>query len=625
MTTSTRPRQSPLARDRQTSSLVRLEDASNQSQALRGATHAFNSPVSKLQPMTNTYSGTNGALAASRMAGMGRSGAATEVKDGTFPSHLLRPVGRSSRHPSAGQSLTTALSGNPETLDLPTRSMSTRLQSPSHIAATLAAARPTSDSMAEGSRSSSTRRPSPLRFKSFEPPLAVDPPDGTSIATTNKLIELFESKNALPPSCQEREDVHMMKAAPLIVSPTPLRPPLVAQYPSERATFDREIDTQVYGKHSMDDFNSSVQQPKTARVVTLRSERQSDTSKGQPQLKMRPQKSAPELPPPRGSARLTANHTISDAKTTTISHGVNDNPSIFSTSSYTSAPNSVPVHLQSLGYLSGQSSDVSRSKSSPSGHLIPQQNPNVMRPRLPTRSSQQDGMLRTLGSKQDTRMASSRLVPQLTADSLANAIVASSLASSRAGSPTKTAPTIPMHHSKPYSLFRQGRAHGQLSSRTPSPPKSMRQSMRDPRKSDDEDEYHKGSHHIIKKHPNKHHEGDRKRWRDQITERERKRYEGVWAANRGLLIPLHESQDLVCNLVVRDIWRRSNLSDHLLGEIWDLVDKEGAGRLSRDEFAVGMWLIDQCLKGRKLPVKVSESVWSSVRRLHGIIVPKSRR
>lgn len=142
-----------------------------------------------------------------------------------------------------------------------------------------------------------------------------------------------------------------------------------------------------------------------------------------------------------------------------------------------------------------------------------------------------------------------------------------------------------------------------------------------------------------RKHPNKHHEGTRKRWRDQITERERKRYEGVWAANKGLFIsspsspagsrassrspqpyiaddPSHD----VLNLVVKELWTRSRLPEHVLEEVWDLVDSRGVGKLKRDEFVVGMWLIDQRLKGRKLPVKVSDSVWGSVRGATGVKV-----
>jgi hypothetical protein len=124
-----------------------------------------------------------------------------------------------------------------------------------------------------------------------------------------------------------------------------------------------------------------------------------------------------------------------------------------------------------------------------------------------------------------------------------------------------------------------------------------------------------------RKHPNKHHEGMRKRWRDAITERERKRYEGVWAANKGLHIPEPRKQSEaesmleVLNLVVKEIWTRSRLPEHELEEVWSLVDMRGIGRLRREEFVVGMWLIDQRLKGRKIPIRVTESVWESVRGL----------
>lgn len=136
----------------------------------------------------------------------------------------------------------------------------------------------------------------------------------------------------------------------------------------------------------------------------------------------------------------------------------------------------------------------------------------------------------------------------------------------------------------------------------------------------------------MKQHPNKHHEGDRKRWRWEISAMERKRYEGVWAANKGLLLlepyrePGSEStaddelRDGVCNVVVRDIWNRSRLPDHVLEEVWDLVDRSQIRRLDREEFVVGLWLIDQRLMGKKLPHKVSESVWNSARGT-GVRIP----
>jgi hypothetical protein len=125
----------------------------------------------------------------------------------------------------------------------------------------------------------------------------------------------------------------------------------------------------------------------------------------------------------------------------------------------------------------------------------------------------------------------------------------------------------------------------------------------------------------VKRHPNKHHEGDRKRWREKLTLREIRRYEGVWASNHGIhiaawgnsTVPMSDNVgDELQNLVVREIWQRSRLPIQVLEEIWGLVDTRGIGRLTRNEFIVGLWLIDQRLKGRKLPVKVSDGLWASV-------------
>ncbi|KAF2710099.1 hypothetical protein K504DRAFT_377897 [Pleomassaria siparia CBS 279.74] len=218
------------------------------------------------------------------------------------------------------------------------------------------------------------------------------------------------------------------------------------------------------------------------------------------------------------------------------------------------------------------------------------------------------------------------IAKHLTGESLSNAIVGAALASSRNASPappmtaTPPLPTRKQHHHL-HSPFHP--------TRSPSPPKptgKMRSTMRKEKSSSsDEDEgerYKKKGTRIMgmrRKHPNKHHEGTRKRWRDAITERERKRYEGVWAANKGLCIPPPaRSQDTdstqdVLNLVTKDIWTRSRLPDHELEEVWSLVDSRGVGSLRREEFVVGLWLIDQRLKGRKLPIRVTESVWESVR------------
>lgn len=223
----------------------------------------------------------------------------------------------------------------------------------------------------------------------------------------------------------------------------------------------------------------------------------------------------------------------------------------------------------------------------------------------------------------------------MTGESLSNAIMGATLAASSrnvspAPRPMSVEPLFPPrkhhHHHSPF--------HRSPSPQKSSPPKSsgkMRTTMRqEPSSSDEEDEAHKykkkGSRIMgikQRKHPNKHHEAERKRWRDQITERERKRYEGVWAANKGIFLPggsgssptrmpAEDDPSLdVLSLLVREIWTRSRLPTHVLEEVWDLVDGRGIGRLTRYEFVVGLWLIDQRLKGRKLPTRVSDSVWQS--------------
>lgn len=232
--------------------------------------------------------------------------------------------------------------------------------------------------------------------------------------------------------------------------------------------------------------------------------------------------------------------------------------------------------------------------------------------------------------QQRPRILSDHTIPRLSVDSLADAMVASSLASSRAPSPTRPPLPPPRRHSRPH-LFHRTKSADEAGSRTPSPSKgTMRTTMRAPLDPHQDILDKRKANRFINKHPNKHHEGDRKRWRDQITEIERKRYEGVWAANRGLLASYHraepsvsvDSVNSVLNIIVRDIWCRSRLPSDVLEEIWELVDTGGNGMLSKEEFVVGMWLVDQRLKGRKLPVKVSDSVWFSARGLTGIKVRK---
>ncbi|EPQ64191.1 hypothetical protein BGT96224_2305 [Blumeria graminis f. sp. tritici 96224] len=114
-------------------------------------------------------------------------------------------------------------------------------------------------------------------------------------------------------------------------------------------------------------------------------------------------------------------------------------------------------------------------------------------------------------------------------------------------------------------------------------------------------------------HPNLH-QCRRRRPMEIVTDRQRRRYEAVWASNRGLYLDSrsHEAAMRLCNLVVRDIWSRSRLGSDVLHCIYELIDRDQCGSLRRDEFVVGMWLIDRSLRGRKIPSKISDSIWLSV-------------
>lgn len=122
-----------------------------------------------------------------------------------------------------------------------------------------------------------------------------------------------------------------------------------------------------------------------------------------------------------------------------------------------------------------------------------------------------------------------------------------------------------------------------------------------------------GRRHKLRKGRHAHHEGARRRWREELTAREHKRYEAVWASNRGWLLG-RDGAERVANVAVRELWRRCRLPEDELAEVWDLVDRGKQGALSRAEF-VGMWFIDQRLRGRKVPPKVSDSLWGSAQGL----------
>lgn len=166
-----------------------------------------------------------------------------------------------------------------------------------------------------------------------------------------------------------------------------------------------------------------------------------------------------------------------------------------------------------------------------------------------------------------------------------------------------------------------------------------------------------------------------------ITEQERKRYEGVWVSNKGLYLssvvtklvgvdygsdletaqettPLTKEEtslaaarlssklreetnlednfhnqtsaelsQLIHGVVVKRIWLRSRLPMETLKGIWALVDFRHDGTLNKAEFIAGMWFVDQCLYGRKLPKKVDAAVWDSLGSigLNVVVKKKGRR
>ncbi|KAB5558561.1 hypothetical protein GE09DRAFT_117340 [Coniochaeta sp. 2T2.1] len=255
-------------------------------------------------------------------------------------------------------------------------------------------------------------------------------------------------------------------------------------------------------------------------------------------------------------------------------------------------------------------------------------------------------------TRTSTTLDSNSSTPNLALDSLTSAIMAGNLASSRAPSSPALPPPLPaprrhgpkhlhpnvhLHH-KDNQTSAAAKKHHSGSQSPPRQAGTLLTTLRHPAShspSSDEDR-HKPRRRkpLTSKKKHAHHEGARKRWRDEVSARERKRYEAVWASNRGLfsdrLAPSVQNtsdtpdSDLVFNVVVRDTWARSRLPFDELGEVWDLVYHGRNGGLNREEFVVGMWLIDQRLRGRKIPARVGDSVWDSARGMR-VRLPKGKK
>jgi len=179
--------------------------------------------------------------------------------------------------------------------------------------------------------------------------------------------------------------------------------------------------------------------------------------------------------------------------------------------------------------------------------------------------------------------------------SLASAMVAGSLASARHRlAASATGSSIGEY---PSSHGSQDSPHG-----PPPRPTAILRTLRPQPTADDEDVLRQRQKHNrpLANSRHRHQEGARRRWKDEVSARERRRYEAVWASNRGLLaVGGADGREHVVNVVVRDLWNRSRLPADDLAEVWDLVDADGSGRLGKTEFVVGsmqLWVSSSCIR-----------------------------
>ena len=544
-------------------------DGRQLSTTFRGASHALSLAVPAKNPPKASI-GTNGALVAATSTGMGIRRQRVHIAEEATTND--RKEGRASTK-------------MPSCSSVPKKDESPPQQSPSYAAALYATSKSTPAGMQKSiNLTSISHQPFPLRTSmnnGVKAPSAVSrSTDEAVVGATSSLVSLFESKHNAKRNVPTMHSVrYVTKPASAITSPTPIKPPLrpALSTTESLSTYPSGIDSEKGLTAS--DHTSSTETAAAAAAAQSVGPNNARTPKSSKSAYSTFLPRTVPVPVPlaqrRSGARAPLDASLEDGKNI---------PRL----SLGNAPLAVP---QAKPTEPGSASQTPQSDPAFLSTKLSSAPPS--RPLLPVRS---------IGSF------------EMKVNSLANTIVAASLASSRAPSPAKTPPPLPRRH-RSHSLFHIHHSQGQMS-RTPSPAKAMRQTMREPLPSDDDMEYKKRSI-SMRKHPHKHHEGDRKRYRATVTERERRRYDGVWAANKGLWMDANSS-DSVLNLVVRDIWCRSRLPDAVLGDIWDLVSVHGGDRLKKSEFIVGTWLIDQRLKGRKLPFVVSESLWNSVRLLHSV-------
>ncbi|MCJ1314401.1 Increased rDNA silencing protein [Agyrium rufum] len=576
------------------------KEGSVDASALRGASVAFGPRAVKSHLAPQVFGLPNGALAAAYLANVRRSRSLAE-RDRVLPEaagtrnnagSLRSPQERNPLRPKGTATESTNLHGQ-----------ASPLRSPSQVAASRAAAR-----LTPISTGCTSARPSPS-LKPSECKTDKSVTDTKPFPPTNELVKMFEAKTD---TFEEQSEGYRTRPARKVASPVPMQPvsaelagPMLARPNGDMIQQDDQTSAPLHSTIAPLDRELGVKRMAKTPTESI------------PSTTMLPVKSFPVVPAPRAKSRAKALQEDQPPEQKSNLTGSSSSSSAYTSATDNLSPGLLPtkpsnsVHSVSIQQLS------TATQISPS---LSQRQPTLSPPARKQPSLSPSYSLPSPSTRNQT--------VKLSTDSLANAIVASSLASSRAPSPSR--PTVPpRRQSKTRALFYYHDSdHKQT--RTPSPSKTMRQTLRAPPKVDPGAEVEKRSSkatHMLKKHPNKHAEGSRKRWRDQIADVERKRYEGVWAANRGILISAEPSSNMVTNLVVREIWSRSHLSNLILGEIWDLVadgGEKGRLELTREQFLVGMWLLDQCLKGRKLPTQVSESVWASVKRLSGIKIPNHR-
>ncbi|KAF9585364.1 hypothetical protein BGW38_002703 [Lunasporangiospora selenospora] len=87
----------------------------------------------------------------------------------------------------------------------------------------------------------------------------------------------------------------------------------------------------------------------------------------------------------------------------------------------------------------------------------------------------------------------------------------------------------------------------------------------------------------------------------------RKRYEDLFRSSC--------SSERIDGHKVHAIFVRSRLDSKTLAQIWNMVDVDNTGRLTKAQFCMGLYLIDERLSSGLIPLEVSDELWVSVMQL----------